>query len=547
MKKPKKNEKVTVNITAMTLEGMGVARLESGFVVFVQDAAVGDVLEVLIMKVQKSFAYGKIVHIITPSPDRTEPLCPHYRLCGGCAFWHISYDSELRLKRDAVYNNIKKLGHANIETLDIIGAPKITEYRNKAQFPVKCARDGRLLLGFYRRRSHDVVNLESCKIQPPSIMAAAEAVREYIEVCGESVYDESAHKGAIRNVFVREARSSGDILVAIVANEVKLRDENRLAQILRKKVPGLCGVVLNINREKTNVIMGKEARVIWGKDEIRDRIGGIDFIIPHRSFYQVNPVQTETLYTKAVGMLDPKPYETVLDLYCGAGTISAFLAKRAKRVIGVEVVEDAVRIASRNAEINSLNNCEFYCGDAGEVAARLVKAGLRADALVVDPPRRGLDEGAVSAIVSLSPSRIMYVSCDSATLGRDIYKLSEYGYEVKNAVAVDMFPRTAHVETVCLLSKLSDAKHHVEVELNLDEMDLTSAESKATYEEIKAYVQKHAGLNVTKLYIAQTKRKCGIIERENYNLPKSEDSRQPQCPPEKEAAIKDALKHFGMI
>ena len=451
MQKPKKNEKIKVNITAMTLEGMGIARLEGGFVIFVQDAAEGDVLEVLVMKVQKSYAYAKIIKIISPSPDRVTPLCPHYKVCGGCAFWHISYDAELKLKRDAVYNNIKKLGHADIDTLDITACPNILEYRNKAQFPVKYSRDGRLLLGFYRRRSHDVVNLETCSIQAPKIMSAANAVRKYMEECGETAYDEINHKGTIRHVFVREGRFSKDVLVAIVANASSLLSESRLVEILKDNVEGIHGIILNVNREKTNVIMGETSRVLWGKDEIRDRIGSLDFLIPHRSFYQVNPVQTETLYKKALQLLDPKENETIFDLYCGAGTISAFLALKVKKVIGIEVVDDAVKIAKRNAEINSLNNCEFYCGDAGEVAMRLLKKGIRPDAIVVDPPRRGLDENAVSTIASLSPGRIMYISCDSATLGRDIDRLSDYGYKVKAAHAIDMFPRTSHVETVVSL------------------------------------------------------------------------------------------------
>jgi len=423
MQKPSKNQTLKVEITAMTLEGMGIARLPSGFVIFVQDAAVGDIAEVLIMKVQKNLAFAKITKLLTPSPDRIEPECPHYRLCGGCSFWHISYDAELRLKRDAVYNNIKKLGGVDFPDLEITGAPSICEYRNKAQFPTKRARDGRLLVGFYRKRSHDVVDLSSCMIQSPRVMAVADALREYIERSGESVYDEVAHKGVIRNIFVREGRSSGDILVAIVANAKKLRDEELLCSILKENISGLCGVVLNINRDKTNAIMGDTSRVIWGKDEMRDKIGDLEFVIPHRSFYQVNPEQTRVLYEKAVSLLDAKPNETVLDLYCGAGTITAFIAKSAGRVIGVEVIDDAVRVASDNAKRNALDNCEFYCGDAAEVTTKLKEEGLKIDALVVDPPRKGLDEAAVEIIAKLSPSRMVYVSCDSATLGRDIKRL----------------------------------------------------------------------------------------------------------------------------
>ncbi|MBQ3379613.1 MAG: 23S rRNA (uracil(1939)-C(5))-methyltransferase RlmD [Clostridia bacterium] len=453
MDKPKKNEIMEVYISSVTLEGMGIARLESGFVIFVWGGAPDERAEVLIMKVQKSFAYAKITRIIKPSPARVKPECPYFGLCGGCAFWHLSYEAELKIKRDAVYNNIKKLGGVDFPSLEIIGSENAQRYRNKAQFPIKRARDGRLIIGFYRRRSHDVVDLSDCLIQSPHVFAAAGAVRRYIEETGESVYDEAAHKGSIRHVFAREGRASGDVEIVVVINADKLHDEGRLVQILKERITGLSGVVININKEKTNVIMGERSRLLWGRDEIRDTIGEIEFIIPHRSFYQVNPSQTRVLYETAVNMLAPLKNETVLDLYCGAGTISAYIARRAGRVIGVEVVEDAVKVAKKNARSNGLENCEFYCGDAGETAARLIREGLKIDALCVDPPRKGLDEGALKAIAGLSPERIAYVSCDPATLGRDIKRLSDNGYVLKNAVAVDMFPKTGNIETAVLLMR----------------------------------------------------------------------------------------------
>ena len=453
MDRPKKNDIIEVYISSVTLEGMGVARLESGFVIFVQGGAPDERARVLIMKVQKSFAYAKIVKVLKASPARVASACPAFPKCGGCAFWHLTYEAELKIKRDAVYNNIKKLGGVDFPALRIIGAESIRGYRNKAQFPVKRGRDGRLVIGFYRSRSHDVVDIDGCLIQSPRVFAAAGAVRRYIEETGESVYDEVGHTGAVRHVFAREGRATGDVEIAVVINADALKDEGRLVEILREEVPGLSGVVLNINKEKTNVIMGARSRLIWGRDEIRDTVGDVRFIIPHRSFYQVNPEQMKALYDTALRMLSPTKNETVLDLYCGAGTISAYIARRAGRVIGVEVIEDAVRLARENARINGLENCEFYCGDAGQVAGRLMREGLHADALCVDPPRKGLSEEAVKAIAALSPGRIVYVSCDSATLGRDIRRLSEHGYTLTDAAAVDMFPRTGNAEAVVKLAK----------------------------------------------------------------------------------------------
>ncbi len=451
----KKNDIVRLTVTDMTLEGMGVARLDSGCVVFVADAAAGDVCDALILKVRKALAYAKIVRLITPSPDRCSARCEHYRLCGGCSFWHITYEAELELKRRTVWNNLRRLGGVELEYEDvpIIPAPVIDNYRNKVQLPVKRAPDGGALIGFYRRRSHDVIDIRNCVIQPPCAAAASDAVREYMEMSGEMPYDEVLHEGTIRHIFVREGKGTGDVLAAVIANADRLRDEALLVKLLRERVAGLCGVVLNINRERTNVILGADSRVLFGRDELCDEVDGLRFLISHRSFYQVNTSQMERLYSEALSLLSPQKDETVFDLYCGAGTISAFIAKRAAHVVSVEVVEDAVALARRNAELNGLSNCEFFCGDAGEVATELIKRGYHADALVVDPPRKGLDALAIDAITTLSPSRIVYVSCDSATLGRDVKLLSERGYNLASAKAVDMFPRTSHVEVVTLFTR----------------------------------------------------------------------------------------------
>ena len=339
---------------------------------------------------------------------------------------------------------------------------------------------------------------------------------------------------------------AGQSLCAVVVRGKKLPQETALVEALRAAEPGLVGVVLSSNPERTNVILGKEQRLLWGQDFLEDTLCGLSFRLSVPSFYQVNRDQAELLYGRALELAGLTGEETVLDLYCGIGTITLAMAQQAKRAIGAEVVPEAVEDAKGNAERNGISNAEFLCADAGQAAALLAQRGLRPEVICVDPPRKGISEQVIDAIVTMAPERVVYVSCDPGTLARDVKLLGARGYALRRAEAVDLFPRAGHVETVVLLSKLN-TKQHIEVELNLDELDLTAAESKATYEEIKEYVLEHTGLKVSHLYIAQVKQKYGIIERENYNKPKSENSKQPKCPPEKEAAITEALKYFGMI
>ena len=346
-------------------------------------------------------------------------------------------------------------------------------------------------------------------------------------------------------MLIRKGFASGQLMVCLIINGKKLPEEQRLAEELWK-IPGMTSVSVNVNMERTNVIMGKKVRVLKGEEKIEDSIGDVVFRISPLSFYQVNPAQTEKLYGLALKYAQLSGHETVWDLYCGIGTISLFLAQQAREVQGVEIVPQAIEDARRNAERNSMENVEFLCADAGAAAAALAQRGIRPDCIVVDPPRKGMYPEAIDVMVSMQPPRIVYVSCDPATLARDVKRFAQAGYAAVRAAAVDMFPSTANVETVCLLSKLQ-SKEHIEIEVKMDELDLTSAESKATYEEIREYIFEHTGLKVSYLYIAQVKQKYGIIERENYNKPKSENAKQPQCPPEKERAITEALKHFEMI
>ena len=377
------------------------------------------------------------------------------------------------------------------------------------------------------------------------VYAAAEALREYMQSCRVAGYDEKTGRGLVRHLYIR-SNAAGESLVCVLVNGDKLPKEDRLVALLRDACPKCTGIVLGTNTKKGNVILGDRYRTLWGSDRLEDTLCGKTFRLSVPSFYQVNRVQAERLYAKAIEFAGLTGQETVLDLYCGAGTITLALSDHAKKVLGAEIVPEAIDDARENAARNGVKNAEFFCGDASDVAKKLARENLRPDVITVDPPRKGLAADVVESIAEMQPGRVVYVSCDSATMARDVKRLADLGYTAQRACAVDMFPRADHVETVCLLSKLQ-SKEHIEIEVKMDEMDLTSAESKATYEEIREYVLEHTGLKVSHLYIAQVKQKYGIIERENYNKPKSENAKQPQCPAEKEKAITEALRHFGMI
>ena len=437
-------------------------------------------------------------------------------------------------------------GFENIPMEPILGAPSRTRYRNKCQLPIGLSKNGEMQMGFYAVNSHRIIDTHTCLLQPEVFDRAAEAFRAWQKLSGESIYDEAAHSGVLRHLYMRCGEKSGEVLVCIVANGAKLHGEDLLVKMLREAVPEITGIVVNINHERTNVVLGRELRTLWGKPTIRDTLCRLEFEISPHAFYQVNRTQAEALYNKAAEYAGLTGAETLLDLYCGTGTIGLSMASRAKKLIGAEIIPSAVENARKNAAHNHVTNAEFLCGDAKDAARILYERGERPDVIVIDPPRKGCDAAVITTIAAMRPTRVVYVSCDPATLARDLKQFTAENYNIEAVTPVDMFPGTAHVETVCLLSKLH-ANQHIEVELQMDELDLTAAESKATYEEIKEYVLKQSGLKVSNLYIAQVKQKCGIIERENYNLPKSENSRQPKCPPEKEAAIREALEHFRMI
>lgn len=535
-----KNQEHTVTIEGYGEGGMGVARID-GRVVFVHGALRGEKCRVLILKTLKSVAFAKVLEVIEPSSERITPDCPYFPRCGGCTYRHIRYEEELRLKKQRVQDNLSRIGGSDVTVEEILGARDTLRYRNKAQYPV--SKDG--AVGFYRARTHEVIECEHCLLVKPEADAAAEALREYMQSCRVAGYDEKTGRGLVRHLYIR-SNAAGESLVCVLVNGDKLPKEDRLVTLLRDACPKCTGIVLGTNTKKGNVILGDRYRTLWGSDRLEDTLCGKTFRLSVPSFYQVNRVQAERLYAKAIEFAGLTGQETVLDLYCGAGTITLALSDHAKKVLGAEIVPEAIDDARENAARNGVKNVEFFCGDASDVAKKLARENLRPDVITVDPPRKGLAADVVESIAEMQPGRVVYVSCDSATMARDVKRLADLGYTAQRACAVDMFPRADHIETVCLLSKLQ-SKEHIEIEVKMDELDLTAAEKKATYEEIKTYVLEHTGLKVSSLYIAQVKQKCGIIERENYNKPKSENAKQLQCPPEKEKAIKEALHHFGMI
>ena len=539
----KKNASLTLEITGYTAEGMGVARWE-GRVVFIPGTILGERWEVQLLKVKTNVAWGRAVRLLAPSPERVELDCPLAGRCGGCQYRHMTYEEELRAKRQRVQDALTRVGGVSLELPQVLGAENPLRYRNKVQFPVAQEKRG-LAVGYYRSRSHDVLDVDDCLLQPETVTTLRRAFKGWMERYRVPAYDEGTCQGLIRHLYVR-TNQAGEALCCVVANGTRLPHAPELVQSLRQAAPTLAGLVLNTNTKDTNVILGPNYRTIWGRDFLEERLCGMTFRLSVPSFFQINRAQTERLYAQALEFAGLTGQETVLDLYCGIGTISLALAQRAGQVIGAEIVPEAVQDAQANAARNQVSNARFLCGDAGEAAFQLAAEGVRPQVICVDPPRKGLAPEVPEILASMAPERIVYVSCDPATLARDVKRFGELGYPAVKSQAVDLFPRTAHVETVVLLSKLN-TKQHIEVELNLDELDLTAAESKATYDEIKAYVLEKYGLKVSSLYISQVKRKCGLDVGQNYNLSKKEDAKVPQCPSEKEAAIMEALKHFHMV
>ena len=592
-----KNDLIMLEITDLTEEGQGVGK-KDGLVFFVKDSVMGDWVEARILKVKKNYAYAKVEKLLEASPYRITPLCPVAGKCGGCQLQHLSYEKELSWKEDRIAQSLIRIAGLSPEEVEskkegILGGV-LSRYRNKAQYPVQSRKeirsggatsvsdwkvDGKwpgknkieakekssdLSMGFYGFHSHRIIETEDCLINSAENPLILECIKEWAREYKISGYEEETGKGLLRHIFLRKGFSTGEILLCLVLNGKSLPHGKELWERMQDlslsveeggQVQGsIVGLCVNINEGSGNAILGRETRCLYGKDSIEDKIGELSFSISVPSFYQVNPVQTEKIYGKALEYAALTGEETVWDCYCGIGTISLFLAQKAKQVYGLEIVPEAIENAKKNAENNGLHNAEFFVGAAEEVLPKWVEeqkregkdVGNLVDVVSLDPPRKGCDETCLSAVLELSPKRIVYVSCDPGSLARDIKYLGEGGYKLEKWVGIDNFPRTEHVETVALLSKL-DVDKHIDVEIKLDELDLTSAESKATYAQIKEYILEKFDLKVSTLYIAQIKKKCGIVLREHYNKSKKEKQVIPQCTPEKEEAIMDALKHFKMI
>ncbi len=475
--------------------------------------------------------------------DKTQnDLCPVAKRCGGCQWMGRDYQEQLKEKE----KQVRKLLAPYCRLEGILGMEQPLYYRNKVHAVFGEDKKHRLVSGIYEEYTHRIVPVDSCRIENQRADAIIVSIRELLPSFKIRPYNEDTGYGLLRHVLVRTGQVSGQIMVVLVLASPILPSKNNFVKALLKRHPEINTIVVNVNNRSTSMVLGDKEQVIYGKGYIEDTLCGKTFRISPKSFYQVNPAQTEVLYAKAMEYAALTGQETVVDAYCGTGTIGIIASDRAKQVIGVELNADAVRDARSNAKINQARNIQFYQNDAGRFLLEMEAQGARVDVVLMDPPRSGSSEEFLSAVARMAPGKVVYVSCNPETLVRDLKYMVGNGYRVERAVAVDMFPFTGHVETVCLLSKLN-VEHHIEVEINLDEMDLTKAESKATYEEIKEYVLEHSGLKVSSLYIAQVKEKCGIIERVNYNLPKSENSRQPKCPLEKEVAIREALGYFQMI
>ena len=538
-----KNDDIELRIDSLGSEGQGVGRYE-GMAVFVPFALPNELVKAHIIKVAKNYAVGKLIKVIEPSKVRREPRCSSFTRCGGCNLMHMDYAAQLEYKRGLVENAFARI--AKIEGVHVentIGMDEPYHYRNKAAFPFAMV-DGRMCFGFFAPRSHRLILIDGCFIEQEPLYNVASAVHCWAEENDIQPYDEETGSGTIRHVVSR-ITTSGDIM-AVIVTKGRPKKLNKLVDMLKERCEGIKSIILNRNDEDTNVIFGRSYETLWGEDTLTENLCGFEFSVSAASFLQVNPVQTECLYAQVEAFLPEKDGFEAIDVYCGTGTISMILSKRAKHVTGIENIKPAVEDAARNAERNGAGNADFICADAAEALPELIEKGTRPDVIVIDPPRKGCDKAVLNAITGSAVQRVIYVSCDPATLARDVRILVDCGYSIQKVQPIDMFPQTAHVETVCLLSKLN-AKQHIEVNLEMDELDLTDAEKKATYQEIKDYVLEHSGLKGSSLYIAQVKQQCGIIERENYNKPKSEDAKQPQCPPDKEKAIKEALQHFGMI
>ena len=537
-----KNQIYEATVTDYTAEGQGVAHVE-GCAVFLPNAIAGERVRLRVGKAQKTWASGKIVEILEKSPHRVNRECPVAKLCGGCDFWHMDYEEETRLKAERVKTCLNRLAGENLTEMPILAAPDCHGYRNKAQYPV-AAKKGRAYAGFFRAGTHDVVENQRCLILPAETDAVKDAVMDYVNQLRVSVYDEASHTGLLRHIYVRRGAVSGQILVCLVCNGEKLPKVEALLTRLRK-IPGFTTLVLSVNTKKGNAVLGDKFVTLYGPGYIEDTLCGLNFRLSPRSFYQVNHHQAQRLYETAIEKAGITKTDTVLDLYCGVGTITLSMASAAGNVIGVEVIPQAVEDARDNAKRNGIGNAEFFCGDAGQAALELERNGVRPDVVVVDPPRKGLNADTIEALSRMAPRRIVYVSCDPATLARDVALLKQRGYTLQSATAADLFPRCSHVESIVCLSR-KEVSDYRRISVNTADLE-TDAGRIYSNDDIKQYIEDKYGFKVHSAYIGQVREKLGIREHENYNDSHTSPRKPTVCPEEKEAAIMEALKHFGFI
>ena len=545
-----KNQILTLCIERLSSDGSGVAHSPDGETVFVPGAAPGDKADVRIVKDCKRYAFGILDHLRTPSPDRIPVDCAVAGPCGGCSLRHLDYTAELRAKQENVTDAFRRIGGLDVPVLDICPSPEVDRYRNKVQFPVGLDKNGNPCIGFYAGRTHRIVPCPDCKLQPGVLNDIGNALCGFFAENGIQPYNEETGRGLVRHIFLRRGAHSGQIMVCLVCTRPNFPHADALCTRLREQFADIATILLNVNSKNTNVILGTETHTLYGPGYIEDTLRGVPVQLGPLSFYQVNTLAAERLYGIAAQYAQLTPDDLLLDLYCGMGTIGLSMVDHCRELVGVEIVPEAIESAKANAarmgDAVAAKSC-FFCADAGQAATRLAAEGLHPDVVMLDPPRKGCDEATLSAVVRMAPRRVVYVSCNPATAARDAAWLEQNGYHAEKVQPVDLFPRTKHCECVIALSKGEIDSKKVRVEFSLEGLDTSVLQKSATYPEIKARVLEQTGLRVSSLYISQVKQKCGLEVRENHHKAKSENTKQPQCPPEKEAAIRDALKYFKMI
>ncbi|MBC2397496.1 23S rRNA (uracil(1939)-C(5))-methyltransferase RlmD [Clostridium tetanomorphum] len=447
-----KNKDYIIDITGMANEGGGVGKIDD-FTVFIPQAIKGEKCKVKIVKVNKNFAFGKLLEVLQPSLNRVQPICPIYNRCGGCQIQHISYEGQLEFKRQKVKDVLSRIGKIDVNVESVIGMKNPYRYRNKVQLPVGKDEDN-VKIGFYAQRSHQIIDINNCFIQDEIADKVIALTKEWMQKYNIEAYNEEKHKGIVKHIMIRKAFKTNQIMIVIIARNNELPYKKEFINIMVENIEGLVSVIQNVNSKKTNVIMGDKNITLWGKDTIVDYIGNFKFNISPLSFFQVNPIQTEILYNKALEYADLNGNEIVFDAYCGTGTISLFLSQKAKKVYGVEIIKEAIDNAKINAKENNVNNAEFIVGKSEEIIPKLIHKGIKADVVVVDPPRKGCEKSLLEEIANMKPKRIVYVSCDPSTLARDLAILKDLGYNTEKVQPVDMFSQTSHVECVVLMSRV---------------------------------------------------------------------------------------------